>query len=237
MASPDFAAIRERLLRGGVAPRHVRRTIAELQDHHADLIAEAVQRGSTREQAAAQASLRLGHDDVLVAEVLDRRELRSWAHRWPWAVYGLAPLLVLVAAILALLTALFVPALLHGKTGGHGWIPPGWFRGVTALGRQLTMFVLPLLVAAGVCLGAGRRRATLPWPVVGVVLVSLLGGALDLEIRWPDGAGQRGMLSVGLSLLPPFPNVGAMLVRTAASCLLVFAPFLWLTARQRASRA
>jgi len=41
MHEPDFHSLRERLLRGGVAPKHVRRTIAELRDHHADLFAEA----------------------------------------------------------------------------------------------------------------------------------------------------------------------------------------------------
>ena len=98
------------------------------------------------------------------------------------------------------------------------------------------MFALPLVVAAGVCLAAGRRRASLRWPLVGTLLVSLVGGALALELHWP-AAGQPGSLSVGLSLLPPFPNLGAMLVRATASCLLVLVPFLWLRARQQSSRA
>jgi hypothetical protein len=70
-----------------------------------------------------------------------------------------------------------------------------------------------------------------------VVLVSILGGALDLQIRWPHESGQPGVLSVGLSLLPPFPNLGAMLVKTTTSCLLILTPFFWLRARQPATRA
>jgi hypothetical protein len=232
MAELDFAAIREQLLRGGVAPKHVRRTIAELRDHHADLVSEATGRGATTAQATAEASARLGDQEALVGEVLRHSELRSWAHRWPWAIYGLAPLAVLVAAIIAALIALFVPVYVHGGASGHPSSPP-WLRSLAVVTRELAMYGLPLVVAVGVCLAAVRRRASLPWPMVGVVLVSLVGGALDLEIRWPNTSGQPGALNVGLSLLPPFPNAGAMLVRAAASCLLVLAPFLWLRARER----
>jgi hypothetical protein len=227
----DFAALRERLLQSGVAPRHVRRTVAELQDHHADLVSEGESRGSTSEQAAALAFRRLGDEEALVAEILARSELRSWAHQWPWAIYGLAPLLILVAAIIGGLAALFLPIYFHTRISGPAWTPPGWVQGLSAWVRHLSMYGLPLIVAAGVCWEANRRRASAPWPMVGVMLVSLLGGALDLDIRWP-GAGHPGALSVALSVLPPFPNIAEMFVRTATSCLLVFAPFLWLRARR-----
>jgi len=92
------------------------------------------------------------------------------------------------------------------------------------------------VVAAGICLAAGRRRASALWPIVGVVLVSLVGGALDLQLRWPRAPGQPGTLSVGLSLLPPFPDLAGMLVRTALSCLLVLVPFHWLRARPLSPR-
>jgi hypothetical protein len=233
MDKPDFAAIRERLLRGGVAPKHVRRTIAELQDHHADLVSEALHRGSGPDDAAAEARQRLGAEETIVAEVLARRELRSWAHRWPWALYGLAPLLVLPAAIGAVLAALVVPPYLF--TGGPGSIAPGWLHGLTGAAQRVAMFGVPLVVAAGICLAAARRRASPLWPIVGVILVSLIGGALDLQVQWP-APGQHGMLSVGLSLLPPFPDLAGMLVRTALSCLLVLVPFQWLRARPLSPR-
>ena len=38
MHDQRFASLAERLLRGGVAPRHVRRTIFELQCHSNDLV-------------------------------------------------------------------------------------------------------------------------------------------------------------------------------------------------------
>jgi hypothetical protein len=41
----EFNTIRENLLRGGVAPRHVRRYLAELDDHLADLTARETDAG------------------------------------------------------------------------------------------------------------------------------------------------------------------------------------------------
>ena len=49
------ARLKERLLKAGVAPRHVRRTLAELQDHYDDAVREESQKGAdaiTAEQNA-----------------------------------------------------------------------------------------------------------------------------------------------------------------------------------------
>src|ERR1700730_5057535 len=62
MAKP-FHELRERLLRAGVAPRHVRRYLAELADHLADLRAEEERAGALDAERAALA--RLGGIDAL----------------------------------------------------------------------------------------------------------------------------------------------------------------------------
>src|ERR1700720_2457956 len=59
MAKP-FHELRERLLRAGVAPRHVRRYLAELADHLADLRAEEEGAGRSRADAESAALVRLG---------------------------------------------------------------------------------------------------------------------------------------------------------------------------------
>ena len=43
--SQPFDEIRERLLRGGIAPRHVRRYLRELSDHFGDLVLEERRNG------------------------------------------------------------------------------------------------------------------------------------------------------------------------------------------------
>ena len=62
MSQPDFTRLSETLLRGGIAPKHVRRYINELQDHADDLIAA----GILPDAAWAQ----LGTEETLAAKML-----------------------------------------------------------------------------------------------------------------------------------------------------------------------
>src|SRR5580765_2656323 len=94
----QFHELRERLLRAGVAPRHVRRYIAELADHFADLREEEERAGRSREDAKSAAMARIGEPDDLVKAVTGQRHFQSWCGRVPWATFGLAPLLILAAA-------------------------------------------------------------------------------------------------------------------------------------------
>lgn len=98
MPRPDLSRLRSRLLRSGVAPRHVHRTVAELDAHFDDLVAEALGRGMGRTQAEDEALVQLGDVDVLADAVRERPELRSWAADYPrvaLVVYPLACLTVL----------------------------------------------------------------------------------------------------------------------------------------------
>ena len=46
MPRPDFGGLQARLLRSGLSPRHVWRTITELDEHFDDLVDEAVANGA-----------------------------------------------------------------------------------------------------------------------------------------------------------------------------------------------
>ncbi len=83
-STEEFRALRQALVRGGVAPARVTRTLAELKDHFEDLRCEAMACGCAPEEAAADAMRRLGSSAVLAREVLRHREFQSWAFRWPW---------------------------------------------------------------------------------------------------------------------------------------------------------
>jgi hypothetical protein len=78
---PDFASLSERLLRGGVAPKYVRRTVTELRDHFSDVKDEALASGLSHDEAEREASSRLGTEDVIVDDILAKPELQSWAAR------------------------------------------------------------------------------------------------------------------------------------------------------------
>lgn len=80
----EFRALRRELLRGGVAPAMVTRTLAELYDHFEDLEAESTASGCPPAVASAEAMQRLGSRRVLAREVMRHPEFQSWAFRWPW---------------------------------------------------------------------------------------------------------------------------------------------------------
>jgi hypothetical protein len=83
MPETNFNALRDHLLHGGVAPRHVVRLIAELSDHHEDLELEALRQGCTPESATAQATEGIGTIGMIAEQVLHRPELKCWVHRFP----------------------------------------------------------------------------------------------------------------------------------------------------------
>ena len=83
MPNPDFDSLRVRLLRSGVAPRHVVRAISELRDHIEDIESEAVELGLPQEAARVQASERIGAIDSIAKQYLIRPELKCWIYRYP----------------------------------------------------------------------------------------------------------------------------------------------------------
>ena len=86
-----FETIADQLLESGVAPRHVRRYISELDDHCAQLT-EALQRGGCGlEDARSRARARLGTDSELVSAMLEVPGIRAWSARLPWLVFAAIP--------------------------------------------------------------------------------------------------------------------------------------------------
>jgi hypothetical protein len=97
----QFAALRYELLRGGVSPLYVERTILELGDHYEDLERDALAAGLSAEDAAYAALKMLGSAETIAAAVIARPELLSWSHRWPTVA-----LCVRSAAVIGALPAL-----------------------------------------------------------------------------------------------------------------------------------
>ena len=72
-----FEELRDRLLRAGVAPRHVRRYMAELNDHLADLTVEEERKGLSRKDAEASALARLGELEELAGAMIEETGVAS----------------------------------------------------------------------------------------------------------------------------------------------------------------
>jgi hypothetical protein len=132
MAAPDFGRLSSCLLRSGVAPRHVQRTVLELTAHFEDLVDEALAFGCGQEEAQQRARRQLGDIDTLVHAVRERKELLSWAASYPHVALLFYPL-----ACLAVLPAVPVIA-------GAAY--------ATRLARWIACAVLSGLVTAGILL-------------------------------------------------------------------------------------
>jgi hypothetical protein len=94
MPDPQFNELRKQLLRGGVAPRFVQRTILELSEHYSDIESDALDCGASPEEAAAQARSVLGSEQAIAAAVLAHPELQDWTRQWPRAAVCLQSLLL-----------------------------------------------------------------------------------------------------------------------------------------------
>jgi len=100
MRDPDFNALAGQLLNNGISPRHAHRTVNELRDHYDDLVDAAVDAGASIGLARRRAAEQLGSVDDFVAAMASRRELKTWAFRYPKlavVIYPLACVAVLPA--------------------------------------------------------------------------------------------------------------------------------------------
>ena len=182
MAKP-FHELRERLLRAGVAPRHVRRYLTELSDHLADLRADEERAGRSRVVAESAALVRLGGMDDLAKAMIERRQFRSWSVRAPWAVFGLTPLLLLAGAWFVALLILWSgwQIFLPGADTPFGAGRVSGFANLYFQAGKAIYFGAPLFVGWGIGLIAVRQRLKALWPMVGLVLIAWMGGTSQVQ--------------------------------------------------------
>jgi len=231
MATQRFVSLSRRLLRAGIAPRRVKRLVAELEAHFADLVAEQRLAGLSEEESELQAAVRLGTHDVLIANMLARPELHSWARQWPWLAFVLLPLLALpVQFVLSMLAAVGVLAF-STQVLGMSALHPGAVPWVVAGLQAYGMWIAPMAAAGAACVLALRSGAPLTWPIVGSALIALLGAATNASFEWSP-AVPRGALSAGIGL--HFPGLGLISgLRATLTILTVLVPILWLRRKRR----
>jgi hypothetical protein len=203
MLQTRFDALREQLLRAGIAPRHVRRYIAELRDHFDDLVREERANGAAVGAAEAKARARLGSDDELASVMLARPELRSLTARYPWAVFGLGPVAMVVAALTVCLLLEFASfnvahTLFPHPTAGER----EGFVFAVSIWNALWTYVAPFAIAAGLCLLGLRQRMPAAWIFTGIALACFFGAFQEIHFR---DDGHHGELSLGSGLFSPFP--------------------------------
>ena len=217
-----FETLRERLLVAGIAPRHIRRYLAELGDHLADLRAQGL------EESAALA--RLGNLDDLAKPMMARPEFRSWIARWPWATFVVGPVLAVISTATAFFAVLVGIALAFGWP--RGGIEPMWFQIAAQTAVAVQVFVAPVLVGWALSALAITRRLPPVWPLIGLTVFALLSGTFGMEVIFPKVLGDHGELRIGFGwgFLGPLDRMEKSQWHWIANLLLIVGPYL---ARQR----
>ncbi len=226
MAKP-FHELRERLLRAGIAPRHVRRYLSELADHWADLRAEEERAGRSRADAEAAALLRLGGVDDLAKAMIEQRQFQSWCIRAPWAMFGLAPIFVLAGSYFVALLILwsgwkiFLPGA-DTPLGARVYGIANFYFGV----GRLIYYCAPILIGWGIGIIAARQRVKAVWPTVGLVLIAWIGGSAQVHASRTAVPGGFGHISMGFALGASMPGVFHGLSHALVILSLTVLPYL-----------
>jgi hypothetical protein len=231
-----FEELRETLLKGGIAPRHVRRYLAELSEHLDDLTEKQRAQGYDREDAELRARALLGEDRELAAAMLEQKSLRSITARVPWAIFGILPPFAATAAMLVPLGVL----VMTGKVLGFlekGAARPHWFELLaTATAACANLVFFPLASVLFVALVA-RHRLSITWALVAVAIPLLLFLHSVAEFTIPGHPG----IHIGVGMAPIFLPKGwktaiADWPIVTAQYVLALLPLVWLARRRLTAR-
>lgn len=193
----QFDELAARLLRGGVAYRHVRRYIAELRDHAEDAARAEMARGASSEQARGAALARLGTMDDLAHGMIARSEFQALSARFPRLWGTTAPVALWVGIMVAILF------LIVGATKQIGVLEYktpqlAGLQGAADIFMWLYVRGLPVVIGGFVLTLALRQRLSLTWPLIGLALLAVLGATTDAAIQFPHAPGTKGELRFGV---------------------------------------
>lgn len=227
-----FEALRETLLRAGIAPRRVRRYLNELTDHLAGLTEAQQAAGYTGEDAGLRARALLGSDAELAAAWLARSELRSVAARFPWAVFLLLPPLAMVPVMFLPALSLIAIAKANQFLVGAAHAPQ-WYRLLAAGVATTSNLAIGPLVALLFAGMAWRQRLSPLWALAGGIVILL--AAPQMHVGFVDHHHTKGSISVGFA--PVFDTrawhaLAAQWPLTLARWALTLMPAAWLVWRR-----
>jgi outer membrane murein-binding lipoprotein Lpp len=220
-----FESVRERLLRAGVAPRHVNRYVTELDEHLADLATQERAAGHDAAQADARAKDLLGSDAQLAEAMIERGAPLSLAARAPWAVFALGPVATVLVVTLA--TAVLMMFLLGPVRGLAPSEMAGGYRSLIATVSFVSSYLIGPLLVAGCIAIALRQRLQSRWVWIGLGLIALVSAPLGFHMHFVPSAGAgSGVTSyslTGIVYLQGRPDVAATLSLAAMRAAALFA--------------
>jgi hypothetical protein len=225
-----FEAVAEQLLKGGVAPRHVRRYVRELDEHLDDLTAQQRASGYDGEDAAIRARARLGEDAELAQAMLDQPGMKSWPARLPWLVFLLLP--PILTAVIGLALYALVYFIGDGAAKIHAVLPlpESGLIGFSIAAMTIVNVLAAPAMATLLVLLAQRQRLKPVWPLLGIAVLLLLTPELSSHF----GHHRDGYLRLNYGLRIPtqwreFMRFWQLILSHALTLL----PAAWLVYRHR----
>lgn len=232
--SQSFENVREQLLKAGIAAGPVSRYVVELREHLSDLTARERANGLEAKDAAARARTLMGTDAQLVQAMIDRGAPRALAVKAPWAVFGLLPVVAIIA-----MSWVIVMSMMRLLWPVHALMPaqmPGGYQALIAGVVIFTGYVVGPLLAAGCIALALRQRLSSAWVWAGLVLISLFSGFFAFHA--PDA--ERPMYGGALVVMHAGhvdPAGTLLLVGLRAGVLFVLSVLAWRTLKARQAGA
>lgn len=226
----QFNAVAETLLKGGIAPRYVRRYVRELTDHLDDLTAQQRASGYDGEDAALRARARLGDDSELVQAMLDQPDMRSWSARLPWLIFLLLPPVIAAGIGLALYVAFFSLGYAAANVNILLPFPESRLVGFSTAGMTAVQVLAVPTMATLLVLLAQRQRLPPVWPLLGIALLLILTPVFSAQFDPHHG------LHVGYGKVIPMRwSVAVRFWPVMLSHILVLLPAAWLINRRSAA--
>jgi len=218
----------ERLLREGIAYRHVRRYVGELHDHYEDMVHAEVNRGAGDAEAHALALARLGDMDHLAQVMITRPELQALAGRYPRLWNGCAPTVIWFGMGIATVLAVIGFA---GLLSQMGLLPEGGSPALALLQKPADAFlffivrILPIFVGGLMIVGAVRQRSGLFWPLLGAAFLAAVAAVSVATVSIPLAPDVQGEFRLAFGFASK--ELPQVILRTAGIFALMLTPILF----------
>jgi hypothetical protein len=145
--------------------------------------------------------------------------MENWSARAPWAVFGIAPVGLLAVAYTVCLFILWSGWRMFLPAEQMPFVPvDGWAIFYFGVGRVL-YFGAPLMVGCIIAWAAARAKAGALWPVLGMVLIALLGGAAKVRASRPT-VNEPGHVGMAFTTLHPGYSAGVLALAVLLYALL-----------------
>jgi hypothetical protein len=219
-----FEELGEALVRRGVATRHARHAVRDLERRFDELVKDAQARGESLDSAHSEADRLLGTDQSLIDRIAARPATQAWSCRWPGLFFTLIPLLWYLAGVAA---TVVVAAYVGGWAHGRGIHPtPERWAAIEALCQRFLYWLLPVLVASVGAYRAYRYRRALRWPMTATVLVCTVAAFMKFSLT-VSGSAPNEIGSLGAGFGASVDQLPGAVLRALITTLTVLVPLLF----------